>query len=521
MTRDAFPFRRHNGGAAVVALLLAVSSLPAQTQFKPPPGTYRTSWVGNTFGGDGGPNGFGYWVQNAADEIEVTPDGTVFAGLAWDEAGRCAGLYKDGRVNRLLLKAPERDKLADSAWGWGTGNEAVAVSGEHLYMGTKGKKLLHFIWKPGELDSARFVEAVDTSAEAVGLGARDGRVVVVYPDELELRRGSDLKVEGHFKVRAARDVAVAADGSFWVLAGDTVRHFGKSGKDLGVNVPGLDRPSALALDPRDGRLIVCDNGLRQQVLFFDTKDKPRLTATFGEEGGLMAGTPGLAAPTKLFGLRGAGTDAAGNLYVALGFDNGPNGNLVLRSFDPAGKLRWEVMSLAFVDTFGFDPDSDGAVVYSRTAVLDLDLARRQPGREWRLRGFTVGYPNRPDNDRLKYGCSVMVRNLQGRRLLYTIGQYAGGYRLHTFDGPNGLVAREVDRIHGEDQWAWHVAENGDIWHGDAPKRTIRRYAFKGWKPYGKPDYDWKNPQTWPWPEDFELVRRIIYQQSNDTLYLFG
>ena len=34
--------------------------------------------------------------------------------------------------------------------------------------------------------------------------------------------------------------------------------------------------------------------------------------------------------------RGAGADAAGNLYVALGFGGSPSGNLVLRSFTPDG-----------------------------------------------------------------------------------------------------------------------------------------------------------------------------------------
>jgi hypothetical protein len=506
---------------ALAAILLSAPVLPAQTDIKPPPGVYRTSWIGNSFGGDGGPNGFGCWVQNGADEIEVTPDGTVFAGMEWDEAGRCAGLYKEGRVNRVLLKAPEKGKLADSAWGWGTGNNAVAVSGENLYIASKGKKLLRFTWKPGDLNSARFAAAVDTSAVAVGLTARDDRVVVVYRERLELRNGGDLKVTGRFDVPQARDAVFAPDGSLWVLAGNAVRHFGATGKDLGVSLPDLDRPGAVAFDIYKNRLLVCDNGRRQQVLFFDVKDEPKLTATFGEEGGLRSGIPGLAAPKKLFGLRGAGTDAEGNLYVALGFDNGPNGNLVLRSFTPSGKLRWEVMSTAFVDTFGFDPDADGAVVYSRTAVFDLDLSQKEAGREWRLRGFTLDYPIRPDADRLKHGCSVLVRNLQGRRLLYTIGQYGCGYRLHTFEEPKGLVAHEVDRISGKDQWAWHVADNGDIWHGDAPQKTIRRYPFKGWKPDGKPDYDWKNPQTWPWPEDFQLVRRIIYQQATDSLYLFG
>jgi hypothetical protein len=60
--------------------------------------------VGNTFEGEVGPNGSGYWVQNGTDEIEVTPDGTVTAGTDWDEAGQCVGLYKDGKVNRVLLK---------------------------------------------------------------------------------------------------------------------------------------------------------------------------------------------------------------------------------------------------------------------------------------------------------------------------------------------------------------------------------------------------------------------------------
>jgi hypothetical protein len=121
--------------------------------------------------------------------------------------------------------------------------------------------------------------------------------------------------------------------------------------------------------------------------------------------------------------------------------------------------------------------------------------------------------------------TAILRRLEGRRLLYTIGQYAGGYNIYTFDEPDGYIAREVDHIRAKkedgEQWAWDVAPNGDIWHGDAPKRTIRRYAFAGWTADNKPRYDWSKPQTWPWPEDFENVRRVIYQPESDTLYLFG
>ena len=430
----------------MTSIFLVSSSLP--TRGEEPLGIrplrHATSWVGNSFGGDGGENGSGFWVQNGADEIEVTPDGTVLAGISWDEAGRCAGLYKDGRVNRVLLK--EHDgKGKETAWGWGTANGAVAIEGEHLYIANAGKKLLRFRWTPGDLDSARFVDEVDIGSEAAGLNARGDRIVVVYPDAIETRRAGDMSSIARFPVKEARDVAIAADGSLWILAGNSVRHHSAEGKDLGIAVPGVEKPTAIAFDFR-GRLMVCDDGRRQQVLTFDVTATggPERVATFGDEGGMLSGTPGRAAPRKLFALRGAGTDAAGNLYVAMGFGGSPSGNCVLRSFEPSGKLRWELFSTAFVDTFGFDPDSDGAVVYSRTAIFDLDLARTKPGTEASLRAITLDHVNNPGDDRVKYGCSVLVRNLGGRRLAYMIGQYGGGYRLYAFDEPKGQIAREVE-----------------------------------------------------------------------------
>jgi hypothetical protein len=480
---------------------------------------HATHWVGNSFEG-AGENGFGSWVQNGADEIEVTPDGTVFAGVSWDEAGRCAGLYKDGKVNRVLLKELD-GRGNESAWGWGTANNAVAASGVHLYVANAGRKLLRFRWTPGDLDSAKFVDEVDTNGEAVGLVARGDRVVVVYKDAIEARRAGDLSLTGRFRFDGAQDAAIAGNGTLWVLAGREIRRLSSAGKDLGAALPGLDRPSSLSIDPM-GRLVVCDDGRRQQVLIFDVSAAPRLIGTFGEEGGLRSGTPGQFAPRKLFALRGAGADAQGNLYVAMGFGGAPSGNLVLRSFTPEGTLRWELFSAAFVDTFGFDPDSDGSVVYGRTTIFDLDLARQEPGPVQRPRAITLDVLAGTDDDRIKHGCSVLVRNPRGRRLMFTIGQYGGGYRLFTFDGPDGLVARPAGRVTAEGEtWAWDVDDDAGVWHGDAPGRTIRRFAFNGWTNAGEPAYDRDHPESWLWPEDFEVVRRVNYDKSTDSLYLFG
>lgn len=506
---------------AVLLAVCAVASAADQPPFKDPPGRYRTSWVGNSFGGDGGPNGFGYWVQNGADEIEVTPDGTVLAGTDWDEAGRCVGLYKNGKCNRVLLK---QETSKETAWGWNTGNHALAVSGEQIFIANTGKRLLRFRWRPGDLDSAEFVGEMEMPDKAVALHARGEMLAVGYAGRIELRRTSDMSATSRFDLADVRDLTLAPDGSLWVVSGTKILHVGSDGKQLGPAITAVPKPVAVAFD-NQARLIVCDDGPDQQVKFFDVSAEPRQVATFGDRGGLLAGTPGQVAPRKLFSPRGAGTDQDGNLYVAMGFGGAPVGNLVLRSFTPRGELRWELMSLAFVDTFGFDPDSDGGAVYGRTAIFELDLTTTRPGSEWQLKGVTLDHVNRPDDPRLKHGMTTYLRRLDGRRLLYTIGQYAGGYHLYAFDEPNGCIAREVDRIRARqedgEQWAWDVAPNGDIWQGDAPGRQIRRYAFGGWTAEHKPRFDWGKPQTWAWPDDFENVRRIIYRPEGDTLYLFG
>jgi hypothetical protein len=73
-------------------------------------------------------------------------------------------------------------------------------------------------------------------------------------------------------------------------------------------------------------------------MFFHVSGQPKLTSSFGVEGGLYSGTPGAVAQQKLFGLRGAGMDAAGNLYVGMGFGGDPTDNTFLRAFSPSGQL---------------------------------------------------------------------------------------------------------------------------------------------------------------------------------------
>ncbi|MCJ8280376.1 MAG: hypothetical protein MJK14_10855, partial [Rivularia sp. ALOHA_DT_140] len=54
--------------------------------------SYTTSWIGNSFGGGD------KWVQIQISGMYVAPDGKIYTNSIWDEAGREAGIYKNGDV---------------------------------------------------------------------------------------------------------------------------------------------------------------------------------------------------------------------------------------------------------------------------------------------------------------------------------------------------------------------------------------------------------------------------------------
>jgi hypothetical protein len=144
----------------LLAMIISAQTLFA-APIHPPPGTYHTSWIGNSFSGGGaaGKNGmgsgsdhfaFGYWIQDAISSLAVSPGGTIFLSTKWDEAGRTIGLYKDGIPNQVLVSALNSSA---KAWGFNTASGAVCVDGDFFYAGNLGKGLLKFRWQPEDINS--------------------------------------------------------------------------------------------------------------------------------------------------------------------------------------------------------------------------------------------------------------------------------------------------------------------------------------------------------------------------------
>jgi hypothetical protein len=501
----------------LAALLVAAREVSAAEVPQKVPGTLALTWIGNTFEG-AGPNGEGRWVQNFIDEIEVTPDGTVVTAAAWDEAGRCTGLYKDGHVNRKLLQQ-YNGKGGHKAWGWGTGGSAVAADGDRLYLLNTEGELLRFAWTPGDLESARYVDQA-VAGKAVGLSARGGKVVVVRDTgEVQVRAAATLELEKAFAVPGAQDVAVDGAGTLWVLAGKEIRHHSAAGETLPGTIADVEKPVSVAIDAQKGLLVICDDGAAQQVHVYDISGAPRRVSSFGEKGGLRAGTPGEAKPLKLFALRGAGTDAQGNIYVAMS-----KGESVIRKFTPAGALVWEVQSHPFTDCYDVAAISDGLEIYGADEIIEMDYGKSL-GKEWRLKAITrdaVKYPDDPRVNKRERCATAMIRKVQGRRLLYTIGMHSLGFDVFAFEDPPSQVARFAGEVSMKDGgWAWDVDANGDIWQGEAPGKKIRRYKLKGFDAKGLPQYDTAAFEETPWPPPFDRVQRVRYLAEQDVMFVSG
>jgi hypothetical protein len=435
---------------------------------KPPPGTYQTSWLGNSFSGASN-----RWVQNFFIHTQVQPDGTVNTWSHWDEGGHRFGVYKDGDV---------------------IGNQDVKAN----------------------------------SLEVTDKASHHWRLVVTCVDPKH--QEWDFVPKG-----------IQCDG-----------------RD--VTFPELFQPTALAL-ANDGQLLVADSltGPRQQVLFYDVTDPdhPRLTRAFGERGGVGSGTPGEVTPTKFWGIRGIGMDAAGNLYVAMS-----EMGTVLRKFSPDGKMLWELYGLCFVDLACADPSTDGRDVWGIQEHYRMDYAQ-PPGHEARWVGYSLDrhrFPNDPRGlmfvkQQGEHGLtSPQIVYLNGQRFLFVGGMFASNFiNIFRYDGeiavPSGLIlqwgnglyntdlkwppnkppgtsiwrdtngdgdyqadefAPNTDRVHPGPFW---VDKKGNIWMAYG----FFRYDFQGLDNHGNPIYRGDKITVLDKPEGVTKVARVVYLDDSDTL----
>jgi hypothetical protein len=559
--------------AGLIAItLVALWVAPGVSPTKP----YRTSWIGNTFSGGS------KWVQNFIDAMYVAPDGTIYTNSEWDEGGREAGIYKDGDVIGMLSEMH----------GWGRlGGEAVTANNKYIYVamiqGNEGGGLTGPAYPPRGSDwycvrrydlkgkPAPFSRGrghdqsmliVSKSGRVTGL-ANAGRELYVSDNADSRIRvyNTDTMAElRNWTLARPRQIAVDGQGNLWIIqAKDAshapkILHYSKTGKLLSKQIMDVVEPTALAVD-NQGRLLVAENGLRQQVLIYNIAATPKLVGTLGTQGGIYSGRRGEVRALKFYGLTGVGTDTAGNVYVnSNGFKGFNSSGTDLRKFSTNGALQWSLVGLEFVDNADADPTTDAVDVFTKHERFLMKYSKGK-GKEWTYKAYTVDKFRYPDDARLqqkiKHISGPFVRRIRGKRFLYLTTQMAERLFIYRFDGeiavPCGMFSRahvdwpanqpakarwmwrdrngdgsiqnnEYENLGAEDDsiWGWEVDSKGDIWQA-SESGFIRHYRCQGLDAYGSPIYTGAASEVIPMPALFKRLERIEYFPNTDVMYLGG
>ncbi|NEU75266.1 hypothetical protein PI95_022565 [Hassallia byssoidea VB512170] len=545
--------------------------------------TYKTSWIGNTFGGGD------KWVQNQIEAMYVAPNGTVYTNSGWDEAGREAGIYKDGDVIGSSVETH----------GWSrSGGKAITGNSKYIYLamiqGSMGDIKADYppektTWycvrrydlsgKPAAFSKGRGYDRsmliVSTKGEITGLATSGNELYVSDSADNKIRvyNSETLDEIRSFSFSNPGQISVDRQGNLWIIQSKKgsnpakILHYSQQGKQLPEQIADVVKPQAIAIDNQN-RLLVAENDSRQQVLIYNIKKKPVLTGTFGSKGGIYQGTAGEISDLKFYGITGVGTDAAGNIYIN---SNGFNySGTDLRKFSPTGKLQWQLLGLHFVDNADTDPASDGIEVFTKQEQFVMNY-NKPADQQATYKAYTINPFKYPQDPRLHTApTSAFFRRIKGKPFMFLTDIFASFIEIYRFN-PNsdGKIAIPAGMFWGtpekdgkpvavswlpnipkEGEWIWGdrngngafdkgeydslpkdypylgglwVDSKGDVWK---TLRTldgigIRHYPLQGLDRNGNPIYTSSSLQKQKTPSIFTDIRRIEYFPETDTMYLSG
>ncbi|MEH2025393.1 hypothetical protein [Nostoc sp.] len=543
--------------------------------------TYKTSWIGNTIGSGKLP------VQNNIEAMYVAPDGTVYTNSHWDEAGIEAGIYQDGKVISAL----------GDTHGWSRGGgKAVTANSKYVYIamtqGSRGKTKEDYppegtTWhcvrrydlsgKPAPFPNGRGWDKsmliASTKSEITGLATVESEFYVSdsATNHIRVYNTDTMKELRSFTVANPGAITIDPQKNLWIIQSKNggnpakILHYSQSGKQLPQQIADIVEPTAIAID-HQGKLLVAENGPRQQMLIYDIKDQPVQVGSFGRKGGIYAGVPGEVRDLKLYGLTGVGTDASGNIYIN---SNGFNkSGTDLRKFSPSGKLLWRSLGLIFVDNADADPKTDGVDLFTKQEHYLMDYSK-SAGKQWTYKGYTLNAFKYPQDPRLHTSPDgTFVRRIQGKPFLFLTDMYSSFLQIYRFNpATDGQVAIPAGMFVGTNgdkksiagnwpphqpeqaEWIWRdrngngtfekneydcskdypylggwwVDSKGDVWKALRTQdgTAIRHYPLQGIDGKGNPIYSYSSMEKQTTPKIFNDLRRLEYFPQTDTMYLSG
>ena len=357
------------------------------------------SWLGNSFSGKTA------WVQSGISGISALPDGTLIATSVWDEPHKEIGFYKDGKPVGAQISG---------------GCSMVTYDDRYLYVGHSGmgkpfagvrrytRDGQEAPWPAQQQTKWLLFDTRSAWNEVCGLAVHAGELFVSAQEMPDIRvyDAATAVLKRTIPLPHPGPFVLERDGAIWLGDAQGVVQLAADGTPTGKHIAGVN-VGALALDAQ-GQLLVADRGARQQVIRYDLSGvQPAEVTAIGTRGGVYAGPRrGALDATRLWNPNAVSADAAGNIYV--------NGEGLLRSYTPEGKMRWQLLCTVFCTCADFDPASDGADIYDGRYHY-----RYQPGQpagsDWKIVGVTVDNLRFPELAGAQ-GQNVLLRRLNNGQL---------------------------------------------------------------------------------------------------------
>lgn len=545
-------------GVAVGLVLTSISAVetPQSSQ----------SFFGNSFPGE-------VWIQNDVRALAVAADGLIFTNSGWDEAGREAGIYREGRPVGMF----------EGLHGWGRrGGPGIALADGFVFLAmsqaggykypeddypppgenwfgvaryTPEGKLVR--WQGGR-GHAGAMALLSKQHPVTGMTRFGNQIAVAVAGEnaIFLFDPETMEEAARWEIKSPGPL-VAWGETLWCLpsGGGAPFEIGREGQPTGRTIPGIVDGAAIAAVP--DRLYVADGGPSQQIVIFgsDLKEVGRI----GVAGGVFAEPRGELGEGRFGGISALAVDPQnGNLIVAENGGPSPFGlghGLFLSAYTPEGKRLWQVQSLEFLDRGSVDPADETAII-TKDTIYRVDLPLTEPGPVARPVATTLDRFRFPQDPRLYFRlCSADVVQVKGHKLMGLIDQGAANLALYRFDGntavPVALFSQqgsqgstafppgsrrnmpfrwqdtngdgcfegiEVLPFKVRRGWAWHFADNGDVWFA-SEGGDIFHYPLERFEENGMPRWA-AQPTKHRLPEGLLTeINRIAVE--GDTLYVGG
>lgn len=509
-------FRNAVRYAAVTSFaMIAIQPLSSATTL---PGSYTTSWVGNSTGT------LATHIQQDMFSLYVASDGTCYADCAWEEGATEIGVYKNGAfVSRF-----------DDTSSYQGGTGGICTNGTYFFTATDGDNGVgrytmsgaHSPFSGGAVDGS--VREVATNG-VVGLACngtelyvadRVNNVVHVYDtNSMTQLRSWALSNPGR--------ICMGSSGSLWVVTGSAIKHYDKNGNYLGQQITDVGKPMGICVGGGN-KLYAADDGSDQNIKIYTNIDtSPSRTSTLGVVGGALSGagsTIGTVGALRFVHPQAVGIDGNGNIYVAQRQgtqDSGATGSSVLESYTSGGSRNWVLNGLHWTVACDFDPGSE-TDIFSPAQHIKVNYGNTTPGSEWSDIGYTLNESKYPsDSRRSNWTCGCWVRRIHGARFLFMGPQNGvpnGVYRFNSAtDGEVAIPAGNTPTgnegcVDSQGNW-WDISSGVNKYPINA---TLDANGAPTWNTGGVVHYGVPANGS-GWTE----MDRVVYDAANDRMYISG